>query len=328
MSHNVSRFPILYFPFEFPMMIAQTGVDSVSSAAVPPAESASTAIWWLIPLAISCLALTWYLRRMNNAASKPAGRKDSQKKPLSKTKSVASVLSEELETPRDSDNDLPIKASKSSSKKKKKGQSKGQQNSKKLHGKQDYPKVVVNSVAHATVSNEKDSASTKSAEIAIESVSTQLPLATTPTPVPVAAIFEPLRNVVPPRRKVSSLEVSNEGKKQPSVNEELVTRSASGGKFERLVPSTAYTRAAASRWPASMTTSIEKSLPAKPTESKPESKPVTNVSALPAAALPHSAIPAAKGLRSFVSKVKSAASPDSVTGAGVAEETNASESVQ
>ena len=269
MSHNVRRFPILYFSLEFSMMIAQTGIDSVSSAAVAPAGSASTAIWWLVPLAIACLALTWYLRRLNNATPKISGRSDSQKKPSSKVNSVASVLSAELETPRDSDNDRQFKASKSSSKKKKKSQSKSQQNSKKPNGKQDDLKEVIRA-AGATISSEKGSASAKPTESATELASTTLPPAATPAPVPVAAIFEPLRNVVPPRRKASSIEVSTEGKKPQSVNEESVNRPSSGGKFERMVPSTAYTRAAASRWPASMTNSIERSLPARPAESKPD----------------------------------------------------------
>ena len=310
------------------MMIAQTGIDSVSSTAAPPAVSASSAMWWLVPLAIACLALTWYLRRLNNAAPKISGRKDSQKKPSSKVSSVASVLSAELETPRDNDNDRQFKASKSSSKKKKKSQSKGQQNSKKLDGKQDAPKVAVSHVAEGTISSEKTSGPAKSDEISVELASTSLSPATASTPVPVAAIFEPLRNVVPPRRKISSLDVATEGKKSPSVNEESVNRPASGGKFERMVPSTAFNRAAASRWPASMTTPVERSVQARPAESKMESKPVGSGPALPTSALPHPAIPAAKGLKSFVSKVKSATSSDLATGESVSQERNATEGVQ
>ncbi len=306
-------------------MIAQTGIDSVSSTVVPPAESASTAIWWLIPLAIACLALTWYLRRLNNATSKNSSRKDSQKKLSSKAKSVVSGLRDEQEAPKDNDNNRQIKAS---SKKKKKVQSKNQQNSKNPNGKQDDAKVVINSVAEAAISTEKMSASAKSAESAMESASTSLPAATTLPPVPVAAIFEPLRNVVPPRRRNASLEASTEDKKPQSVNEESANRPASGGKFERMVPSTAYTRAAASRWPASMTTQVERPVQARHAEAKPESKPVANVAALPTVALPHPAIPAAKGLKSFVSKVKSASSADSVTEGSAAEESHAKKGVQ
>jgi hypothetical protein len=329
MSHNVKRLPNLNFPFEFPKMIAQTGIESVSSTpAVSPAESASTAIWWLVPLAIACLALTWYLRRLNNTTQKISGRKDSQKKPSSKIKSVTTVLSDEPAPARDSDNNRQIKASKSSAKKKKKGQTKGQQNSKKLNEKQNDPKVVPDRVAVAAISSEKISAPAKPAEIAIESVSASLLPATTPVPAPVAAIFEPLRNVVPPRRKHSSLEDSSEGKKPQSVNEESVTRPASGGKFERMVPSTAYTRAAANRWPASMTTPIERTTPVRTAESKADSKPVASVTAVQTSALPQPVIPAAKGLKSFVSKVKSVTSPDTVAAGNVSEERNETEGAQ
>ena len=322
------RLPILYFPFEFPMMLAQTGIESVSSTAATPAESASTAFWWLVLLAIACLALTWYLRRLNNAKSETSGRKDSQKRPSPKAKTAEPVLPNELETPRDSDTNRQFKASKSSSKKKKKSQSKGQQNSKKLERKQDAPKVEMSRVPEATISSEKTPGAAKSDEISMESASTSLSPATASTPVPVAAIFEPLRKVVPPRRKRSSLDVATEGKTSPSVNEESVNRPASGGKFERMVPSTTFNRAAASRWPASMTTPVERSIQARPAEAKLESKPVGSGPALQTTALPHPAIPAAKGLKSFVSKVKSATSSDSAMAESVPEERNATEGVQ
>ena len=317
------------FPFEFIKMIAQTGIDTAAST-VPPAESASTAIWWLVPLAIACLALTWYLRRLNTATSNQSDRKDSQKRPSSKARSVASVTSDEREAPKDKDTSRPIHASKSSSKKKKKGQSNNQQKGKKPNGKQDGTPVVLGNVAAAKSSSESLSSSAKSpltSEIAPESASaSSSPAAAVNSPIPaapVAAIFEPLRNVVPPRRKMASPEPSTDDKKPQSAFEESVSRPASGGKFERMVPSTAYTRASASRWPASMTTPVERPVPVRTAESKAESKPVASVPASP-----HPAIPATKGLKSFVSKVKSSTSSDSNAEGSVTEEKNATEGVQ
>lgn len=331
------RVTFRYFLVESTKMIAQTGIDSVVSTAVPPAESASTAIWWLVPLAIACLALTWYLRRLNAASSKISDRKDSQKSPSSKARSVASLPANEPETPIEKDASRPIHSSKSSSKKKKKGQSNSQQKGKKPNGKQDDPKVMLSSVSSTKSSSEELSASAKSkvksAEMATEppsaSAAPETKPAITPTPAtPVAAIFEPLRSVVPPRRKTSSPELSTDDKTPQSAMEESINRPASGGKFERMVPSTAYTRAAASRWPASMTTPAERPVPARTAEAKAESKPVASVSASATTASPHPVIPAAKGLKSFVSKVKSATSSDANVEGSIVEAKNATEGVQ
>jgi len=289
-------------------MIAQTGIESAPATSASQTAAASNAVWWLLPLAIACLGLIWYLRRLNNATSQASLGKDSKKKsPMEANLG----LSDESNTPKTGDSNRQFKSSKTSSKKKKKAQTSNQQNGMNRKDRLDATKAGGTSVAEPKVSSDQVSDVLITNTQVVETAAAAPSQTTSPTPVPLAAIFEPLRSVSAPRRKVRLSEAPIEDLKLRSVSEESTSRQPSGGKFERMVPSTAYTRAAASRWPASMTNTVEHTGSTRAAEVMSEQ--AATVNSLPKAAQPQQAVPAAKGLTSFVSKLKSSSSADSVS---------------
>lgn len=292
------------------MILAQTAIETASPKAVPPTDSVSNAMWLLVPIAIVCLGLFWYLRRLNSASSPLSLRKEVRESPTAKAKSVST---DGLVVPNVSDTNRQITSSKSSSKKKKKTQSNHQLKVKERKGEQDNAIVAAKQIGDLKSSNDQAANSATSFGTAIEKPEPAVaPISSVPS-VPVAAIFEPLRNVVPPRRKNASIETSRENVRTKVVSEEPASRQPTGGKFERMIPSTTHTRTAANRWPASMTKPVERITAASTSETKLEAKQSNSKTAEPISEHQHLPVPASKGLKGFVSKRKAASTSDSVS---------------
>ena len=303
----------LYFPFNILMMIAQTGIESAASTAVQTTDTASNAIWWLIPIAIACLGLIWYLRRINNVSPPATVRNDTKKRFPAKAKEESTDDTDPSEV---NEPNRQVRSSKSSSKKKKKGQSNNQNVGKKQKGPQSDTLVASTPVAG---SSKPLPARATSPVPTVEPVGPAMASAPVIPAAPVVAIFEPLRNVAPPRRKASSLNAPSEEAKSKLASEESVIRQASGGKFERIIPSKGIPRSTANRWPAHMTNAVDRVAAVRPAETTLNSRQESTVTIATTPEPQNPAVPAAKGLKGFVSKLKASPGSDAVSAAKLSE---------
>ena len=123
-----------------------------------------------------------------------------------------------------------------------------------------------------------------------------------PVSAPVNAIFEPLREVSQRRRKQA--EPLENADSEYMASEPL--NPMAGGKFERIIPKINL-RSASNRWPVSSIQQVTAPV-AAPRHLESAATATKASTAIPISAEP--TLPPAKGLKSFVSKVKGS-TPDS-----------------
>jgi hypothetical protein len=265
------------------MLIAQTGTQATPSTI---AESQGTndfmSWWWLLPLAAVILSLILYSRN-RKAQPKASDRKKDAKS--SRISTADTNRREGLEDRQDAaKQSLPTAQQKKRKKEKGKGNRK---NTPSLASKTE-PQIAA-----------------KPAEPSVESVATQPAPSTAEVlaaPKPSIAIFEPLRDASKGRRKASvefaSAETLPETFSRPKEVESLF-----GGKFERAIPKPSL-RTVANRWPqpASPHQTVSHVAESAQVLAEPANLPSPKASVELLSPPPP---PPAKGLSSFVSKVKS-----------------------
>lgn len=270
------------------MMFAQTGLNPTPlSDDQTSGTPALSSLWWLIPLALACVGLVWYLRHhLNRPLPKPTNKtvlkakvkeKEAIKAPAIENSSPAIATNRHVTTP-----------SKKSGKKSKKDRSVGERQGRSI-------------IAPPTVSSE-----TKS--VASSDLTPSLPLSSpsstvAPATVTSTAIFEPLRDVGQKKRRAAFSPQLDSMRS----NEEAVSSPQTGGKFERKVSPASATKSSANRWPTSVT-QLARPIAVVPSKSQVQSlQPVireSNPAPIPAPT---------KGLTSFVSKVKNSVVTETVS---------------
>jgi len=291
------------------MIIAQTGQTSPSLSSSPSdASLLDYGMWWLIPLSVGVFASLWYIFRKRTPLEtklRPAGRHKSKESDSSK----ASVDEAKIASSSDI-NHIDVAHVSTSGRERLPNKTGGKRKKKSKHevGRKSAS-VSSPSVAHETTSAPLES-NGQSSRLTVSTIAATLavPTATAPLAAPPAnPIFEPLRDVTHRRPKPDILTNSASYEAQ----EEGMASTISGGKFERLVPRTAATRSMANRWPAP---------PSEPTKVTAEPALATHASSSPTLTPSGPPVPTltqsgqtvsatqpAKGLTSFVSKVKRAA---------------------
>ena len=289
------------------MIIAQFVLTSAPENAIP----SNNGWWWLLPLVVGVLSIVWYLRQSRNRSQAKSSSKLHQQTRASTNKPNLATHRDDSQVA-DTTPQRDTSANKSGKKKKKnKGKS-------ERHAKPVALKQLTNlDQAKSGVSETKTIAGLRQGRLEkLEPVKVPVP---SPAPAPVNAIFEPLFAVVQHRKKSTAAP-----SEMPSqTNQTNVPAQSSGGKFERNIVTAAATRSIVSRWPTTATqqTRTEKVLTPRP-RFAPETDLIVDPENAPTQAavssLTNEATPAAvptKGLKSFVTKVKStiAANSDQMT---------------
>ena len=282
------------------MIIAQTVLTSAPDNTQSSANPSSNGWWWLLPLVIGILGLVWYLRRKRNPLDLKSKSKPNQRTKASTYKTHMASLSEDSAVA-DTALNRNISSSKAG-KKKKKNQSKSERRAKTVVPRQP------NSLEQKK--SELGEQKTSIAAPSMDRPETMAPVTVSvPAPAPVNAIFEPLFDVVQNRRKAIVTQPTVPSQANPTT----VSTQPSGGRFERNIVTAAATRSIASRWPTPATQqrkTVESEIP-KPqqlSQTDPISSPTT-VSLLATVSPPE--VSPAKGLTSFVSKVRSTVATNS-----------------
>ena len=289
------------------MIIAQ----SVLTSAPENASPSNNGWWWLLPLVVGVLSVIWYLRQSRNRSQAKSSSKPHQQTRASTNKSNLATHRDDSQVA-DTTPKRDTSANKSG-KKKKKNKGKSERHAKPVALKQltdlDQPKSGVSETK--TIAGLRQDRLEK-----LEPVKVPVP---SPSLAPVNAIFEPLFDVVQHRKKSTATPPE-----MPShTNQTNVPAQSSGGKFERNIVTAAATRSIASRWP---TTATQQTRSEKVLIPRPRFTPETDLTVNPKNAPTQAAVssptneetPAAvptKGLKSFVTKVKStiAANSDQMT---------------
>lgn len=274
---------LLSLVFRIPkMLIAQTSLNSFPLLEIQTEVSPNNyGMWWLLLLAFALSGFVWFVRRQLRRSVQKSSSKDVHKTkgPNNNANNASPSVGVEFSASRIGRDANP----RNIGKKKKKDRIRSERNSK-----------ASESIQH--VAGEAKKASL--ADLAPTSIALNFSPVAKPSQASIAsnAIFEPLREVVQQRRK-STFSTSIASSQS---NEAVVSNQPSGGKFERTVAPSAASRMVANRWPA-------------PAEQK--GKMAEIASSQPQALLPPSPITnpvpvqvQAKGLQSFVSKVKSSVS--------------------
>ncbi len=321
----------------FSMLFAQTGTASIPSSKKAEAEvdPYMIALWWIVPLALFALWVAFKVRSNHAKAranqrlnqSEPSKSKELKRmaprhidedSPSTENRSSATAASTAVTNVNDStatalSPDLGSRANyqkTSGQSKKKKEKSKGHQPTQPKPPKESPPTAAPTSdpIAAATMAGSQPPNEN------------QPPL----EPKPSSAIFEPLRNASLSRRKSSPEQTRDDREDRvDSISKENdAYNQIFGGKFERIIPKQSL-RTVANRWPAEATQPPKKPVPASvrtPSSSsdgipansnlntgKPAPNPLdsTSSSVSDSAAAPSATPAPAKGLKGFVSKVKS-----------------------
>ncbi len=267
-------------------MFAQTGLNSTpSSTDLPSSTPASSVLWWLIPLALAIAGIAWYFRRQWNLPSQPSTTKTVPRAKETGIVAIDASLAESFEAAIATNNRKNIQPRKAGKKSKK-------------------DRSVVERQIKSLVDQQTPPSDSKSVSLA--DLPPSLPLSNPPptkAPVTTTAIFEPLRDVGPKRsRAIFSTQLDS----LRPTDEVAPSQPSSGGKFERTVATNAATRSAANRWPASATQPIRSNAVAPQRPQASSLPPDTQVSTPAPISAP------AKGLSSFVSKVRSSVATDLV----------------
>ncbi len=285
------------------MIIAQSVLPSGTENSQRNSDPSAIGFWWILPLAIVVFGAAWYIRQKKKNSG-PKSSSKTHKQPVASTNLAdASQIREES-----TDANPTIRRSSSLSqaaKKKNKVQSKNERRMKHVLQRDSASLEQKNS----KVIKPKTSIVAQSPDRA--EANAQAKPVTVPVPTPVNAIFEPLFNVVQHRRKTTATLPTVLSQTNPSI----VSTQPSGGKFERNVVTAAATRSIASRWPTSATQQKE-TLEIETTnrqilsQTDPSSSPPTELSRATVPSQPSTTVLApseapAKGLKSFVSKVRS-----------------------
>ncbi len=271
------------------MLIAQTtAIDSQGNSTV-------SILWWLLPLAVAIIWIAWFFRvnKGQSNRARPANAGPAPKQKGHRTGSASSDRSDAVSEKSDSfDLSHPRTTGKN---KKKKEKNKGNRKNK--------PTVPASVESVVKADSPTKSASDKITGLQRPVVQDAITVSqATNEPKPSNAIFEPLREVLKERRK-SSVEdnadnYSAKNESRPRENDAF--NQIFGGKFERIVPK-ATIRSVANRWPVSSTPQIKTSETITP-RSQPITQPTASNTMIPN--VPPEPAPE-KGLKSFVSKVKS-----------------------
>ena len=264
----------------------------------PAVGSTSYSLWWLLPIALAVVGITWYIRgqtKRSEQKTRPT-RAPSTKMGASKTKKVADceiVDASKSLAPADF-------TTKKTGKSKKRDRKRSRQLDKsQVSIQRDMPVALSNSPSGLTPTALKPSVPSSIAPIE----SPLLPLQRTP----VNAIFEPLRDVSQLRRKPMHMTPNPISQ----TNEVVGSSQQPGGKFERIEASANPIRSNANRWPASATQQVESAMT---TTQSPQSPSPSNLKSIQSTVVAVPTAPA-NGLKGFVSKVKGsvATSSDSET---------------
>ncbi len=274
------------------MLIAQTSsIDSQGNSTV-------SILWWLLPLAVAIIWIAWFFRanKVKSNRSRPANAGSAQKQ---KSHRTSSASNDRFDAVSDKSDSVDSSQARTTGKnKKKKEKNKGNRKNK--------PTVPASleSVVKAESPTKRVSDKITEPQRPVVQDAITVPQAMT-EPKPSNAIFEPLREVLKERRK-SSVEENTDSysaKNESRPRENDAFNQIFGGKFERIVPK-ATIRSVANRWPAATGEQIKRSetiTPRPQAQPAPQSAMTPNVASEPAPA---------KGLKSFVSKVKSSTDSD------------------
>ncbi len=270
------------------MLIAQTGLNPSPLLDIQPGNgSTSFSPWWLLPIALAVVGITWYIRgqtKRSEQKTRPT-RAPSTKMGDSKSKKVA-----DSEIGGASRSLAPADfTTKKTGKSKKRDRKRSQQLDKSpVSIQRDMPVAHSNSPSGLTPTALKPSIPSSIAPIE----SPFLPLQRTP----VNAIFEPLRDVSQLRRKPMHMTPNPSSQ----TNEVVGSSQQPGGKFERIEASANPIRTNANRWPASATQQVKSAVTTTPS---PQSPSPSNLKSIQSTVVALPTAPA-NGLKGFVSKVK------------------------
>jgi hypothetical protein len=296
------------------MMIAQTGLASPSLPDNPASNSSgSDAFSWLIPVLIGVFLTVLFLRltRFNTKNQSLAKETNNTKSATGKSPETSSKLNAD-----DSSGGNRDRGS---------GRSNGSKKNKKSRSNRHNDRVTN---ATVTIDDSSEKPTTKVAtkskkdrlreqqlayvQSTVQSKSPAIP-SSSQTTTPVNPIFEPLRDVGALRRSVQSAKPVTSIETLSSDKAPVVQPSS--GKFERIIASTVTTQSSANRWPAPViqTPPPKPFATSEPETKEPESKPRKPAVAADVTLNTPSAEPAPRqGLKSFVSKVKSASASSAI----------------
>lgn len=292
-------------------MIAQTGLASPSLPDNPASSSSSGDVFsWLVPVLIGVFLTVLFLRltRFNTKHQSLAKETKNTKTASGKSQETSSKLSTE-----DSSGGSRDRGS---------GRSNGSKKNKKSRNNERVANATIAGDDSSESPRTKVSTNSKKDRLreqqlayaqSIAQPSPQARPSSSQATAPVNPIFEPLRDVGALRRSVQSAKPITSAETQSPDKAPIVQPSS--GKFERIISSTVTTQSSANRWPAP----VMQTPPPKPfATSEPETKeseskprkpsPIADVTlnTPPAESSPR------QGLKSFVSKVKSASASSSV----------------
>jgi hypothetical protein len=280
------------------MLFAQTGTTNTLSnpSAVEEVNPYMIALWWLIPLAIAAvwIALTVRSNQAKERRKKAINQSETTKSKDQRRAPLTSQSSASMDTTlpmQDKPNSTPSSTSSSTGQKKSK---KDKSKVKTAAEPTDRESIQTNETAVSTVPN------TLEANVAAISPALSATQPNTETK-PSSAIFEPLRDAARSRRKSypDDNSESRDSRGDSSLRDNDAYNQLFGGKFERIIPKQSL-RSVASRWPVSESP-LKTQTPAV-TRAQPTVQNVLPVAeTLESPKMPEPV----KGLKSFVSKVKS-----------------------
>ncbi len=274
------------------MLFAQTGTNSTVPRKIADAEVNPylIALWWIVPLAIAAIWIAITVRS-NNAKAKAKAKQRLSQAEATKSKEIkktppSSVTVGSETTPIDS-SETRRQTDRQPKKKKEKTKSK-----------QKTEPITPSVSASPEVATGDMIAEKQSTELEASNANPAIA-----EPKPSNAIFEPLRDASRGRRKVYNDEsMDNRDERGDSTSRENdAYNQIFGGKFERIIPKQSL-RSVANRWPTEETQPAKTAMPvvASTQPSNPVATP-TNANSETQVETPAPA----KGLKSFVSKVKS-----------------------
>ncbi len=292
------------------MMIAQTGLTTSSLPdSTSNVSSSGDTLSWLIPIAIGVFLTVLLLRLTRVSTKNPSSTKETKGPKTTNGKSRETSLESSKE---DSSGVTRERSS---------GRSGGSKKNKKNRNNRSNERVVSATIT-GNDSSEKVTAKAVAKSKKERLREQQLAYAEAAAPVtpsssqisaPVNPIFEPLRDVGALRRSVQTAKSTTSEEAQ--VADKTPAVQPSSGRFERIISSTVTTQASANRWPApAMQTPPRKPFATSESEiNKPESKPEKPSNKSDVASIaPHTESSPRQGLKSFVSKVKSASASSAV----------------
>jgi hypothetical protein len=292
------------------MMIAQTGLTTSSLPdSTSTVSSSGDTLSWLIPVGIGVFLTVLLLRLTRVSTKNPSSTKE--------TKGPKTTNGKSRETSLESSKDDSSGVTRERSS----GRSGGSKKNKKNRNNRSNERVVSATITGNDSSEkvtEKVVAKSKKErlreqQIAYAEAAAPVTPSSSQVSAPVNPIFEPLRDVGALRRSVQTAKSATSEENQFADKTPAVQPSS--GRFERIISSTVTTQSSANRWPApAMQTPPRKPFATSESEiSKPESKPEKPSNSSDIASIaPQTEASPRQGLKSFVSKVKSASASSAV----------------